>query len=226
MEDSACAGDSPCLPPVMKWRSDSNSPRFPYSIPVTTSRYAIRHRRPVHRWSACVVPSPLGFDPAWSKDPAIGYKLLNARSETVADKPSFRSAFKQRGAASSASGFYEWQKLNAKRKQPHFIRPRDGGLFSFAGLWERWNDPQGQPVETCSILTTEANELMRPLHDRMPVIVDPASDGLWLDPQTPVDALHALFVPAPSAGLEAYPVSSWVSNAKNQGPKCLEPAGA
>jgi putative SOS response-associated peptidase YedK len=120
--------------------------------------------------------------PSWATDPAIGNKLLNARAETVAEKPSFRSAFKRRRCLIPASGFYEWQQTGARRKQPYFIRPRDGGLFAFAGLWEEWHDPRGEVVETCTILTTGENDVMRPLHDRMPVILDPISDALWLDP--------------------------------------------
>jgi putative SOS response-associated peptidase YedK len=164
-----------------------------------------------------------GLIPSWASDPAIGNKLLNARSETVAEKPSFRSAFKQRRCLIPASGFYEWQKRGAGRKQPYFIRPRDG-LFAFAGLWERWHDPHGETVETCTILTTAANEVMRPLHERMPVILDPASDGVWIDPRSSADVLRSLFVPFASERMEAFPVGSWVSNARNEGPRCLEPA--
>ena len=167
-----------------------------------------------------------GLIPSWASDPAIGNKLLNARSETVAEKPSFRSAFKQRRCLIPASGFYEWQKQGAGRKQPYFIRPRDGGLFAFAGLWERWHDPQGQLIETCTILTTTANEVMRPLHERMPVIIGAEADALWLDASASADALRALFVPFASEGMEAVPVGPWVSNARNEGPKCLEPARA
>jgi putative SOS response-associated peptidase YedK len=167
-----------------------------------------------------------GLIPSWSADPKIGYKLLNARSETVAEKPSFRAAFKQRRCLIPASGFYEWQKGEGRSKQPFFIRPRDSDLFSFAGLWEKWNDPKGETVETCTILTTTANEVMRPLHDRMPVILDDGGNALWLDPSASVDALRALFVPFASDRIEAFPVNPWVSNARNQGPRCLEPAGA
>jgi putative SOS response-associated peptidase YedK len=123
-----------------------------------------------------------------------------------------------------ASGFYEWQKTGAGRKQPYFIRPRSG-LFAFAGLWERWHDPHGETVETCTILTTAANAVMRPLHERMPVILDPASDGVWLDRSASADALRALFAPYASEGMEAIAVGPWVSNARNEGPRCLEPAG-
>jgi putative SOS response-associated peptidase YedK len=103
-----------------------------------------------------------GLIPSWASDPAIGNKLLNGRAETVSEKPSFRSAFKQRRCLIPASCFYEWQKAGTGRKQPYAIRPRAGGLFSFAGLWERWRNPQGETIETCTILTTGANDVMRP----------------------------------------------------------------
>ena len=163
-----------------------------------------------------------GLIPSWAADPAIGKKLLNARAETVAEKPSFRSAIKRRRCLIPASGFYEWQKTGARRKQPYFIRPRDGGLFAFAGLWEEWHDPRGEVVETCTILTTEANDLMRPLHDRMPVILDPTSDARWLDAGADAASLHALLVPYHSEKMEAFPVNPWVSNPKHEGPRCLE----
>jgi putative SOS response-associated peptidase YedK len=165
-----------------------------------------------------------GLIPSWSSDPKIAYKLINTRSETAASKLSFRSAFKQCRRLIPASAFYEWQKVSARNKQPNCIRLRDGGLFAFAGLWECWHDPAGETVESCTILTTEANELMRPLHDRMPVILDAAAENLWLDPRSPVDALRSLFVPFASERMEAFPVSAWVSNARHEGPQCLEPA--
>jgi putative SOS response-associated peptidase YedK len=163
-----------------------------------------------------------GLIPSWAADPAIGKKLLNARAETVAEKPSFRSAIKRRRCLIPASGFYEWQKTGARRKQPYFIRPRDGGLFAFAGLWEEWHDPRGEVVETCTILTTQANDLMWPLHDRMPVILDPTSDARWLDAGADAASLHALLVPYHSEKMEAFPVNPWVSNPKHEGPRCLE----
>ncbi len=167
-----------------------------------------------------------GLIPSWSKDAKIGYKFINARSETVAEKPSFRSAFKQRRCLIPASGFYEWQKQGTGSKQPYFICPREGELFSFAGLWERWHDPEGEEVETCTILTTTANDLMKPIHDRMPVILDPSSEEQWLDPRASADALRFLLVPYTSEGMEARPVGLWVNNPKHEGSKCLEPAGA
>jgi putative SOS response-associated peptidase YedK len=117
---------------------------------------------------------------------------------------------------------YEWQKVSARSKQPNCIRPRDSGLFALAGLWERWHDPQGQLVETCTILTTEVNELMRPLHDRMPVILDPSAEAIWLDPRSSADVLRSLFVPFASERIEAFPVSPWVSDPKHEGARCLE----
>jgi putative SOS response-associated peptidase YedK len=123
-----------------------------------------------------------------------------------------------------ASSFYEWQKTGTSRKQPYRIRPRDGELFALAGFWERWNDPQGEQVETRTILTAEANELMRPLHDRMPVILDTSAEDVWLDPRSSADSLRSLFVPFASTEMEAFPVIAWVSNPKHEGPRCLEPA--
>lgn len=165
-----------------------------------------------------------GLIPSWASDPTIGNKLLNARCETAAEKPSFRSAFKQRRCLIPASAFYEWQKLSARSKQPYCIRPRDGGLFALAGLWEKWNNQHGEVVESCTILTTESNELMCPIHDRMPVILDSAGESAWLDQHCSADTLRSLFVPFASERMEVYPVGAWVSNARHEGPRCLEPA--
>jgi putative SOS response-associated peptidase YedK len=198
-------------------------------VPQLDDRYNIAPQQPVAVVRATEKGNELGLlkwglIPSWAKDPTIAYKLINARSETVAEKPSFRSAFKSRRCLIPASGYYEWEKTEGRTKQPYFIRPRDEELFSFAGLWERWHDPEGETVETCTILTTEANELMRPLHDRMPVILGETGEEMWLDSRSTVDALYSLFVPYGSAEMEAFPVSSWVSNPKHDGPRCLEPA--
>jgi putative SOS response-associated peptidase YedK len=166
-----------------------------------------------------------GLIPSWSKDPKIAFKLTNARAETVAEKPSFRSAFKQRRCIIPASGFYEW-KREAKQKQPFYIHPRGEELFSFAGLWETWHDPEGEVIESCAVITTEANEVMRPIHDRMPVILDTEAESVWLDLHAPVEDLRCLLVPFASDRMEAYPVDPYVNNAKNQGPQCIEPAVA
>jgi putative SOS response-associated peptidase YedK len=199
--------------------------------PLFDARYNIAPTQPVAVVRATSAGRELawlrwGLIPSWATDPAIGNKLINARAETVSEKPSFRSAFKQRRCLIPASGFYEWQKVSAGRKQPHFIRPRDGGLFSFAGLWERWNDPQGEMIETFTILTTGANDVMRPLHERMPVIIDPAADALWLDPGTEAVTLHSLLMPYPGERMEAFPINPWVSDPKHEGPRCLEPVSA
>ncbi len=191
-----------------------------YNVAPTQAVLAVRvagsGREPVWlRW---------GLIPSWASDPSIGHKLLNARAETVASKPSFRSAFRQRRCLLPASGFYEWRKAGRGRKQPYFIRLREAGLFAFAGLWEHWRDPQGAEVESCTIVTTEANEVLRPLHDRMPVILDSAAEARWLDPHATTDALQALLAPYPAERMEASPVDAWVSDPKHEGPRCLEPA--
>jgi putative SOS response-associated peptidase YedK len=164
-----------------------------------------------------------GLIPSWSKDPKIGYQLTNARAETIAEKPSFRTAFKQRRCMIPASGFYEWKRVG-KQKQPFYIHPRgEDDLFSFAGLWESWHDPEGEIVESSAIITTEANELMRPIHDRMPVILNWEREEEWLNPRSEPDSLRTLLVPFASDRMEAYAVNLYVNNAKNQGPKCIEP---
>jgi putative SOS response-associated peptidase YedK len=164
-----------------------------------------------------------GLIPAWSKDAAIGHKLINARAENVAEKPSFRTAFKLRRCLIPASGFYEWAKQGTASKQPFFISLRDADLFSFASLWERWYDPEGEVVETCAILTTTANEVMQPIHERMPVILRPSAEEQWLDPRASADALRSLLVPYAGDDMEARAVGLWVNNPKNDGPECLEP---
>lgn len=158
-----------------------------------------------------------GLIPSWSKDPTIGAKMINARSETVAEKPSFRAAFKRRRCLVPASGFYEWQKLGAAR-QPYFIHMADKLPFVIAGLWEQWLSPDGAELQTCTLLTTSANELMEPLHDRMPVILDPADFEMWLGngkdstPRELDQPSQHLFRPFDSAKMAAYPVDRAVGN--------------
>src|SRR5262249_35050656 len=136
-----------------------------------------------------------GLIPSWAEE--AGAPLINARSETVADKPAFRAAFKQRRCLIPADGFFEWLPVNGK-KQPYYICRQDGHPFGFAGLWERWEGADGPPVESCTILTTEANEVVRPLHDRMPVLLDPRDYAAWLDPSGQKPALLELLRPCPS----------------------------
>ena len=152
-----------------------------------------------------------GLIPFWAKDASIGSKLINARSETVAEKPSFRQALAKRRCLIPVDGFYEWKK-GPGGKTPMYIRFRDGRLFAFAGLWETWH-PEGQPpVSTCTVLTTEPNELMAPIHNRMPVILDPASETAWLDPETPPAARLELLRPCAPDDMEAFPVSRRVNS--------------
>ncbi len=164
-----------------------------------------------------------GLIPSWAKDPSIGPRLINARSETVAEKPSFRGAFKSRRCLVPADGFYEWQRQERGR-QPFFIRMSEGTPFAIAGLWEHWQGPGGEVIESCTLLTTEANEIMRPLHDRMPVILNPKDYDLWLDPTVQKrEALLPLLRPYAAEAMLAYPVRSVVNSPANDSPLCIEP---
>jgi putative SOS response-associated peptidase YedK len=162
-----------------------------------------------------------GLIPSWADDPKIGYSLINARSETVAEKPSFRSAMKSRRCLIPADGFFEWQK-EGKKKLPIYFRRPDDQPFAFAGLWERWSKA-AEPVESCTILTTSANALVRPFHDRMPVILSPNDYNAWLDPQTTdAEKLRYLFEPCHVEELTAYPVNPVVNSARHEGADCIE----
>lgn len=163
-----------------------------------------------------------GLIPSWSKDMKIGSRLINARSETVAEKPSFRAAFKYRRCLIPADGFYEWQQING-RKQPVYIHGSDGKPLALAGLWETWHAPDSSPVESCTILTTEPNELVAPIHNRMPVVIEPPDYEMWLDPgPRPQEGLH-LLRPYPSQKLAAYAVSTHVNSPANDDAQCIEP---
>jgi putative SOS response-associated peptidase YedK len=169
-----------------------------------------------------------GLIPPWAKDGTVGNRMINARSETVAEKPSFRKPLASQRCLVPATGFYEWKKVASTdggkpQKQPFYIHRIDEGVFAFAGLWERWCGPSGETVESYTILTTTPNELMEPLHNRMPVILEPGDYGLWLDPQMrDVERLTPLLTPAPEI-LTAYPVSRHVNNPRNDDPVCLAP---
>jgi putative SOS response-associated peptidase YedK len=165
-----------------------------------------------------------GLVPSWAKDPSVGAKMINARSETAAEKPSFRSAFKQRRCLIPADGFYEWQQHGGV-KQPFHIRMADGAPFALAGLWELWKTPEGDWLQSCTILTTAANALMEPLHDRMPVILPADQYERWLDPGLrDAGALQALMLPFPAERMVAYPVSRAVNKVGNDGPELVAPA--
>jgi len=167
-----------------------------------------------------------GLIPQWAKGPAVGSRLINARAETVAAKPAFRHAFRERRCLVPADGFFEWQKQD-RRKQPFYIRLRDGRPFAFAGLWSRWAPQDGQPIDSCTIITTVANSLIGPLHVRMPVILWPADYDVWLDPSIrEVEHLQPLLRPYPPEEMEAYPVSTRVNNPADDSPMLLEPVHA
>lgn len=167
-----------------------------------------------------------GLVPGWAKDLKLGARMINARSETVASKPAFRSAFKRRRCLVPADGFYEWIRVG-KDKQPMLIGMADGGVFGMAGLWEHWNSPEGQVVETCTVLTGAPNEVAAQVHDRMPIILPPDAWDTWLDPRMcDRGSLEALLVPYPADRMAARPVSRRVNNVRNDDPGCLEaPAG-
>lgn len=165
-----------------------------------------------------------GLVPSWSKDAKIGNGLINARSETVNEKPSFRHAIKKNRCIIPVSGFFEWQKLGEK-KQPYYIHMADSGLMAFAGIWERWKAPEdGTGLETFSILTTFSNELIAPLHDRMPVILRPTDYSLWLDPLIQdLGELKHLYQPLRSEMLEMHRVTPLMNSPKFTGPECIVP---
>lgn len=207
--------------------------------PPLTSRYNIAPSQPVaairlHPESAkraCAL-FRWGLIPSWAEDQSIGSRLINARAETVAEKPAFRSAFRHRRCLVLADGFYEWQ-LVGRGRQPYYIRRQDGRPFAFAGLWEQWAGPgksdgqagaAGPVIESCTLLTTGPNALMAPIHDRMPVILDRQDYALWLDPAVQqVEALTPLLRPCPAEWLTAYPVGPWVNDPRHDDPRCLDP---
>jgi putative SOS response-associated peptidase YedK len=161
-----------------------------------------------------------GLVPRWAKDPAAGARMINARAETVAGKPSFREAYRRRRCLVPASGFYEWRR-SGPAKQPFYVRPAAGELFAFAGLWERWEGPDG-PLETCAVITTQANEVMAPIHDRMPVIIPPGDHSRWLD-CAPRNDVGALLRPCDPGSILAHPVSRAVNSARNDSPELILP---
>lgn len=181
-----------------------------------------------------------GLIPSWADDPSIGNRMINARAETAATKPAFRAAFRLRRCLILADGFYEWKASSVPPrgggreggKQPFYVRMQDGGPFAFAGLWDHWEGPgmplvAGPPVQridSCTILTTGPNDVIRPVHNRMPVILPPQEYGRWLDPEVQrVDLLLPLLRPYPPDRMTAYPISTRVNNPANDSPACISP---
>lgn len=167
-----------------------------------------------------------GLVPFWAKDDTIGNRLINARAETLREKPSFKHAIERRRCLIPADGFYEWKRLSDRRKEPMHIRRADGDLFAFAGLWEEWKDPEsGQPLRTCTIITVPPNPLLSTIHDRMPAMLRPEDEALWLDtPGVAKEEALLLLQPYPDMAMEAYPVSRAVNTPAVDDPICIEPA--
>ena len=164
-----------------------------------------------------------GLIPSWAKEENSGYKMINAKAETVAEKPAFKAAFKKHRCLIPASGFYEW-KAEGTARQPYFIRMKDESLFGFAGLWERWEGKAGNAIESVTIITTEANSLIGEIHDRMPVIIGRKNYNLWLNPEPLSSDNMNLLNPFDPDQLTLYPVSKTVNNPKNDTPECFERA--
>ncbi len=162
-----------------------------------------------------------GLVPPWADNAAIGSRMINARAETVAEKAAFREAFRRRRCLIPADGFYEWVK-DSGEKRPYYIHMKREEPFAFAGLWEM-NQKTGESLSTCAILTTEANSLMGALHERMPVILSPEDQSLWLDPDAPPEALRSLLRPYPGEAMEAFRVSPQMNSPRFDGPECIEP---
>ncbi len=164
-----------------------------------------------------------GLVPVWAKDPSIGARLINARSETVEEKPSFRGSFKNSRCLIIADGFYEWRRMGAG-KQPYLIRLKSREPFGFGGLWSHWTGPDGSEISSCAILTTSPNAVMKPIHDRMPVIIPKDRIGEWLDHNRyDPRQLSDFFRPYPDDELETYPVSTLVNSPANDSPACIDP---
>ena len=159
-----------------------------------------------------------GLVPHFAEDPGVGNRLINARAETVARKPAFREPFRERRCLVPADGFYEWRRVGGAR-DPYLMKKRDGHTFAFAGVWDRWAGDGGR-VESCAILTTAANDLVAPIHDRMPVMLDRSSYALWLDPDARDEDLQGLLRPSPAEGMVVYPVSPVVNNVAVDAPDC------
>jgi putative SOS response-associated peptidase YedK len=166
-----------------------------------------------------------GLIPSWAKDPSIGNRLINARGETLAEKPAFRGGYKYKRCLIPANGFYEWKaQPGSKAKTPHFIHLKTGEPFAFAGLWDEWHSPDGSAIRSCTIVTTTPNALMAPIHNRMPVILDPRDYAEWLDKavRTP-ESLNHLLRAFPAELMEAHPVSMLVNSPANDRAECILP---
>lgn len=164
-----------------------------------------------------------GLLPHWAKDAKVGASMINARSETVAEKPAFRDSFKKRRCIVPVTGFYEWKTVE-KQKFPTYFTPKEG-FFSFCGMWSVWKSPEGEEIETFSIITTTANAVVAKTHDRMPVAITSNMIGAWLGADTPSDELQSFLAPYPASQMKGVEVSQYVNKFANHGEKCIEPIG-
>jgi len=201
--------------------ADLGDDRLRYNVAPTQPILAIRT---TDDGSRQLLPLRWGLVPHWSKGPDNRYSMINARAESVHEKPAYRSAFRKRRCLIPAEGFYEWRSIEGS-KQPYLIRREDGEPFTMAGLWETWNDKDGgEQIRSCTIIVTDANNLVSPLHDRMPVIVPPEHHAAWLDPSNDdTDQLRSLLTPAETAGWTTHPISKAVNNPRNDNAELLEP---
>ena len=190
-----------------------------YNVAPSQDILAIRQDESGNRTAS---PLKWGLIPHWAKDPTIGNRMINARGETVAEKPAFRQAFRRRRCIIPASGFYEWGPSGAG-KWPYYITPAEGPLLSFAGLWERWRTPEGEPLESCTIITTAANESLARVHQRMPVCLPETSYADWLDPEATKETCLAMMTGLPGSAFEVRPVAKTVNNPRNDAPELVEP---
>jgi putative SOS response-associated peptidase YedK len=195
--------------------------------PTIQARYNIAPSQPVsvitNDARHALTPMQWGLVPPWAKDPKIGYKMINARAETLHEKPSFKNAYKRRRCLIPASGFYEWTTTN-NGKQPYYIHLTAEPVFAFAGLWAHWQNQEGDELQTCTIITTTPNSLISDLHHRMAVILPPEQYDDWLDPtERQPDTLAPLLQPYQAAAMDAYPVSIRVNNVKNDLPDLIQP---
>ena len=214
-------------------RAEPMEPR--YNVAPTVPVYAVALSRPrgdedkgprralgTFRW---------GLVPSWAKDASVGNRMINARAEGITEKPAYRRAVARRRCLIPADAFYEWQRRTGREgrpagKLPYAVRRRDGQPMALAGIWEVWHDPEDEgadAVRSCAIVTTSANKLMAPIHDRMPVIVEPGDWAAWLDPETDMAVVEGLMKPAGARILEAYAVSTQVNKVTNDGPHLLDP---
>ncbi|HJO33888.1 MAG: SOS response-associated peptidase [Anaerolineales bacterium] len=202
---------------------------LPEDGPPLAPRYNIVPTQPVatilNGETPCLRHLRWGLIPFWVRDVETGARLINARAETIAEKPSFHTAFRRRRCLIPADGFYEWQRLSSGRRQPVYVRLQSHGVFAFAGLWERWSPPEGgetNALYSCAIITTAPNELLESIHNRMPVILPPSAYQAWLAPgDVSAAALQSLLRPYPAAEMNAYPVACTVNNPRNDSPDCV-----